>query len=90
MLVRADMIRQIGGFSPDILFAEDCDLPFSLIADHVHCLCKQTAYRDQENPVPSRFDLPAVGQSGGAVSGAATHVGEMAEDGCCYYRGMHA
>lgn len=30
LLVRADTVRQIGGFSPDILFAEDRDLHFRL------------------------------------------------------------
>jgi glycosyltransferase involved in cell wall biosynthesis len=48
LLVRADVIRQIGGFSPDISFAEDRDLHFRL------SLVTSVAYVDKQLIVTDR------------------------------------
>jgi hypothetical protein len=78
----ARVIRQIGRFSPDISFVEDRDLHFRLsLVTSIAYVNRQLIVID-ENPSPSGFDVSALGQSGGAVSAAATHVGEMAGDGC--------
>ncbi len=52
LLVRADMIRQIGGLSPDILFAEDRDLHFRL------SLVTAIAYVDKQLIVADRNPSP--------------------------------
>jgi hypothetical protein len=46
LLVRADVIRQIGGFSPDISFVRTAT---SIVAcrSYLHCLREQTACRDR-------------------------------------------
>jgi glycosyltransferase involved in cell wall biosynthesis len=52
LLVRADMIRQIGGLSPDISFAEDRDLHFRLsLVTSIAYVNKQLIVTDR-NPSP--------------------------------------
>ena len=80
LLVRADLVRQIGGFSPDISFVEDRDFHFRLSLITSVAYVNKQLIRTDRNPSPPG-SRPAMGQSGGAVSAAATHAREMAEDG---------
>jgi glycosyltransferase involved in cell wall biosynthesis len=52
LLVRADLIRQIGGFSPDISFVEDRDLHFRLALVTAIAYVNKQLIRTDRNPSP--------------------------------------
>jgi glycosyltransferase involved in cell wall biosynthesis len=52
LLVRADMVRQIGGFSPDISFVEDRDLHFRLSLVTSIAYVNKQLIRTDRNPSP--------------------------------------
>lgn len=52
LLVRADLIRQIGGFSPDISFVEDRDLHFRLALVTAIAYINKQLIRTDRNPSP--------------------------------------
>jgi glycosyltransferase involved in cell wall biosynthesis len=52
LLVRADIIRQIGGFSPDISFVEDRDLHFRLSLRTSIAYVNKQLIRTDRNPSP--------------------------------------
>jgi glycosyltransferase involved in cell wall biosynthesis len=59
LLVRAEMIRQIGGFSPDISFAEDRDLHFRLsLLTSIAYVNKQLIVTDRDPSPPGSTCRP--------------------------------
>jgi GT2 family glycosyltransferase len=59
LLVRSDVIRKIGGFSPDILFAEDRDLHFRLsLVSPVAYVNKQLIVTDRKPSPPGSTCRP--------------------------------
>ena len=57
LLVRADLIRKIGGFSPDILFVEDRDLHFRLSLVSSIAYVNKQLIRTDRNPSPKGSQL---------------------------------
>lgn len=52
LLVRADLVRQVGGFSPDITFGEDRDLHFRLSLVTSIAYVNKQLIRTDRNPSP--------------------------------------